>query len=90
MGRAHRGLGPGGCVRWPRNESWLVPPYRWRFDARAIQPTEAIAIDGEGLRKELEIDHDMATVFFRRFLGVIALRLEAARLRLVETYAAHS
>ena len=35
-------VGPGDAVGW----SWLVPPYRWTFDARAIQPVGALAIDG--------------------------------------------
>src|SRR5271166_6940325 len=26
-------VGPGAIVGW----SWLVPPYHWRFDARAIE-----------------------------------------------------
>src|SRR3990172_2628897 len=68
-------LKEGDILGW----SSLVPPYRWRFDARAVEETKAIAIDGAGLRNELEIDHDMGYVFFKRFLSVITLRLEAAR-----------
>jgi CRP/FNR family cyclic AMP-dependent transcriptional regulator len=79
-------LKQGDILGW----SWLRPPFRWRFDARAVEDTEAIAIDGAGLRNELDIDHDMGYVFFKRFLEVMTARLEAARLRLVEMYAAHS
>ena len=30
--------------------SWLVAPYRWHFDARAVGLVRAIAIDGKCLR----------------------------------------
>ena len=35
-------LGEGEVLGW----SWLVAPYRWRFDARAVELTRAIALDG--------------------------------------------
>jgi CRP/FNR family cyclic AMP-dependent transcriptional regulator len=34
-------LGEGEIV----GASWLVPPYRWTFDARAVELTRAIGID---------------------------------------------
>ena len=27
--------------------SWLFPPYRWHFDARALAPVRATAFDGD-------------------------------------------
>ena len=34
-------LEPGAGVGW----SWLFPPYRWQFDARAAEPVGAIAVE---------------------------------------------
>ncbi len=39
--------------------SWLFPPYRWHFDARVLQETRAIALDGVCLRTKGEADHDL-------------------------------
>ena len=33
--------------------SWLVPPYRWTYDARAIDLVRAIAIDAACLRRKM-------------------------------------
>ncbi len=45
-------LRPGAAVGW----SWLVPPYRWHFDARAVGAVGAIAVDGACLRQKAEAD----------------------------------
>lgn len=79
-------LGNGGVLGW----SWLMPPYHWRFDARSVEVTTAIALDTKRLRATMEDDHDLGYELVKRFLLVLAQRLEAARLQLMETYAAHS
>ncbi len=75
-------VGPGEVLGW----SWLVPPCRCRFDARAAEPTRALALDGRCLRDKCEQDHDLGYELLRRFTPVIAERLEAARLQLVNVY----
>ena len=42
----------GDVVGW----SWLVPPYKWLFDARAVEATGAVAFDGQCLRGKCEED----------------------------------
>ncbi len=66
--------------------SWLVPPYKWHFDARAIETTRAIALDGKCLRGKCEEDHDFGYEIMKRFNTVIAERLEATRLQLMDIY----
>jgi len=66
--------------------SWLVPPYRWHFDARAVELTRALALDGECLRTKCEADHALGYEIMKRFLMVIAERLEATRLQLMDVY----
>ena len=72
----------GEIVGW----SWMVPPYCWRFDARATEPTSVIAIDGKCLREMCEKDHSLGYELMKSFALVIAERLEATRLQLLDVY----
>jgi CRP/FNR family cyclic AMP-dependent transcriptional regulator len=69
----------------PLGWSWLFPPYRWHFDARAIEPTTAIFFDGDILRRhyheDLTLGHDLS----QRICKVMVDRLQEARQRLIET-----
>ncbi|MBU6390736.1 MAG: cyclic nucleotide-binding domain-containing protein [Planctomycetes bacterium] len=78
-------IGAGEILGW----SWLIPPYQWRFDARAIEITRAIALDGKCLRTKCEQDHNLGYELLKRFAHVIALRLEATRLQLSDVYGVH-
>jgi CRP-like cAMP-binding protein len=66
--------------------SWLFPPYRWHFDARALQLTRAVAFDGKCLRDKCDRDHDLGYEMVRRFAEVIMQRLQSARLQLLDLY----
>jgi CRP-like cAMP-binding protein len=72
----------GEVIGW----SWLVPPYRWHFDARAVELTRAIALDGKCLRGKCDEDHDLGYEIMRRFALVIMERLEATRLQVMDIY----
>jgi CRP-like cAMP-binding protein len=60
-------IGEGEILGW----SWLIPPYRWRFDARAVELTRAIALDGKCLREKCEMDHDLGYELLKRFAHII-------------------
>ena len=75
-------LEQGDVAGW----SWLFPPYRWRFDLRAVEEVRAISFDGECLRGKCERDPAMGYDFMKRFAGVFMERLEAARLQLLDLY----
>jgi CRP-like cAMP-binding protein len=70
----------GDVVGW----SWLVAPYRWRFDARAVEPTSVIDFDAITLREHLEADPRLGYEVTKRFVLVMSRRLASARERLVE------
>lgn len=70
--------------------SWLIPPYHWRFDARAIDATSAIALDGKCLRKKCEKDRELGYELLKRFAYVITQRLELTRLQLLDMYGVHT
>jgi CRP-like cAMP-binding protein len=72
----------GDVVGW----SWLVSPHEWRFDCRAVEQTRAVALNGECLRTKCEEFHDLGYELLKRFSKVVAERLEAARLQLINIH----
>jgi CRP/FNR family transcriptional regulator, cyclic AMP receptor protein len=72
----------GDALGW----SWMFPPYRWAFDARAMAPTEAIVIDGEKLRQCAAADHELGYQVVWRVAREMADRLQATRLQLLDVY----
>ena len=65
----------GDLLGW----SWLFPPYRWHFDARALEPTTAIFFYGTVLREYCERDPALGYELFKRMSEVMIRRLQAAR-----------
>ena len=78
--------GEGDIVGW----SWLVPPYKWHFDAKAVEVTRVITIDGKCLREKCEQDHDLGYEIMKRFALIIAERLEQTRIQLLDIYGNHT
>ena len=76
-------LGKGDVLGW----SQIFPPYRWKFSARALELTRAIALNGKCLREKSEEDHDLGYELLKRFARVIQQRLQATRLQLINLYA---
>jgi CRP/FNR family transcriptional regulator, cyclic AMP receptor protein len=68
-------VGPGEVVGW----SWLVPPYRWQFDCRALDRAQGLVLDGEWLRERCELDHEFGYHLLKHLVVVIGNRLAAAR-----------
>lgn len=68
----------------PLGWSWLFPPYRWHFDARAIEPTTAIFFNGDILRQHYNEDLTLAHDLSQRICQVMAHRLQATRRKLIE------
>jgi CRP/FNR family cyclic AMP-dependent transcriptional regulator len=75
-------LGEGAVVGW----SWLFPPYRWSFDARALEVTRTVIFDGACLRGKCEDDKELGYELMRRFAAVMLDRLQATRLQLLDVY----
>jgi CRP-like cAMP-binding protein len=66
--------------------SWLIPPYRWTYDARALELTRAIGMDATCLRRKCEADHDLGYEMMKRFVPVLVQRLQATRLQILDVY----
>ena len=67
--------------------SWLLPPYAWKFHARAETAIRAIALDGKCLRTKCEQNHDLGYELLKRFSQVMSRRLDATRIQLLDVYA---
>jgi CRP/FNR family transcriptional regulator, cyclic AMP receptor protein len=67
-------------------ESWLVAPYRWIFDAQALELTRALSIDASCLREKCEDDHDLGYEMMKRFMAMLVQRLQAAQLQMLDVY----
>ena len=65
----------GDMVGW----SWLVPPHHWHFDAIALEPSEAIAIDAVRMRERCEADHSFGYTVLKRLSLVLGERLRVTR-----------
>ena len=78
-------VGAGEILGW----SWLFPPFRRRFDARAVQNTNAFALDGVYLREKAELDHRLGYELLKRFSKIVVERLQATRLQLLDVYGKH-
>lgn len=68
--------------------SWLIPPYRWSYDARALERTRALAMDATCLRRKCEEDHDLGYELMKRFVPVLIERLHGTRLQMLDVYGA--
>ncbi len=77
-------LGAGDVLGW----SWLIPPYKWRFDARAIETTRAFTLDGKCLRGKCDEDPRLGYELLKRIAAIIADRLHATRLQMLDVYGA--
>jgi CRP-like cAMP-binding protein len=66
--------------------SWLIPPYRWTYDAKALELVRAIAMDATCLRQKCEADHDLGYEMMKRFVPVLVERLHATRLQILDVY----
>ncbi len=84
-GRGHlvvQTVGEGGLV----GVSWLFPPYRYQFDARATSPVRALALDGVCLRGHCEQDNRLGYELMQRFTRIAVQRLQATRLQMLDVY----
>ena len=69
--------------------SWLLPPFLWEFNARALEPISAISIDAECLRQKCDEDPSLGYEMFKRFAGLIRNRLVSTRMQVLDVYGSH-
>lgn len=77
---------PGGMA----GMSWLVPPYRWHLDARAVEPTSAIELDASCLRSKCSAEPRIGYLLLQRVAHAMYERMESTLLQLMDVYGAPS
>ena len=75
-------LHAGDLLGW----SWLFPPYRWHFDAVALEPVRAVELHAPCIRSYVEEHPRAGYDLVRGIAEVMEERLESARLRLLDLY----
>lgn len=76
-------LHDGEVVGW----SWLLEPYTWSCDIRALELTRLISIDAACLRKKMKKNATLGFDLYSRFAPLIAERLHNAHQQLTDMYA---
>lgn len=66
--------------------SWLFPPYRYAFDARAVTDVEAIRLNGKELRERAENEPELGYQLMKRFAEIMLRRMQATRRQLLNLY----
>lgn len=75
-------VGPGEVIGW----SWLFPPHKSQFDARAVADVRVIRFDGRCLRAKCEADPALGYSLMKRFARVLVQRFTDTRLQLIDVY----
>ena len=75
-------MGEGEVLGW----SWLIPPHRWMFDARAVDSTRVVVFDGTCLRAKCDEDPRLGYAILKRVAAVMFDRLQGTRVRLLDLY----
>jgi CRP/FNR family transcriptional regulator, cyclic AMP receptor protein len=72
-------LGGGDVLGW----SWLFPPFVWHFQARALERTRVIVLDGAHLLIAAHEQHEFGYQLMKRVAQVVIQRLQATRKQLL-------
>ena len=66
--------------------SWLIPPYRWHFQARAVEDSELLEFDGSAILVHCEEDPKFGYELLKRFAELMSERLDAARQKMMDQW----
>lgn len=75
-------IGPGQIAGW----SWLIPPKRWHFQARARTPIRFLEFDGVAILEHCEEDPRFGYELIRRFSALMSERLQFARQKMMQEW----
>lgn len=76
-------LGENDVLGW----SWLIPPYRWTFQAKTDKDSVLLVFDGKALLKECDKDTAFGYALMKRFAALMSERLHAARQKIMAAWA---
>ncbi len=75
-------LGEDQILGW----SWLISPYRWNFQARALDDSDLLEFDGSAILARCEEDPKFGYELLKRFAALMSERLDAARQKMMDEW----
>jgi len=75
-------LAPVRVLGW----SWLLPPFKWSFNALAETDCKLLAFDGKAVLADCDADPAYGYEVIKRFSGLMAERLDAAHKKMMEQW----
>lgn len=75
-------VGAGSVLGW----SWLIPPYKWSFQARADEDSELLVFDGQVVLARCEAEPAFGYQVLKRFSKLMSDRLAYSRERMMEEW----
>jgi len=73
-------LSAGEVLGW----SSLIEPYRWHFDARALEDVSALVLEGKRLRQQCDDHPTVGYRILKQLTPFLEMRLQKTRLRILE------
>ena len=67
--------------------SWLVPPYKWHYDAVALEKTSTIMVHTPRILGKIAQDKVFGCDIYQRFIEVVVDRLHGAQMQMMDIYA---
>jgi len=77
-------VGKGGLLG---SSSW-IEPHKWQFDARAVEPTEALVFNTRLVKEKCDEDSELSSALLKRFFIAVTQRLDATQKQLMAVYSA--
>jgi len=66
--------------------SWLLPPFKWSFNARTESDCQVLEFDGKAVLEQCEADPAFGYEVIKRFSGLMAERLDAAHRKMMDQW----
>jgi CRP/FNR family transcriptional regulator, cyclic AMP receptor protein len=75
-------LGQDQVLGW----SWLISPYKWSFQAKAVDDSKLLMFDGKVILKRCEQDPKFGYELLKKFAELMSVRLDAARKKMMDEW----
>jgi CRP/FNR family transcriptional regulator, cyclic AMP receptor protein len=75
-------LGQDQVLGW----SWLISPYKWSFQAKAIEDADLLQFDGKAILAQCELDPKFGYELLKKFAELMSVRLDSARQKMMEEW----
>lgn len=75
-------LGKNQVLGW----SWLISPYKWTFQALAEEDSVLLKFDGTAILARCEQEPKFGYELLKKFAGLMSIRLEAARQKMMDEW----